>query len=119
MLKELIPGIRITLVLTVLTGLLYPGLVTGLCQLVFRQQANGSLIVNDVPASLARTSPGRNIFTLVLRRPAITDMTPPLRAGPILAQQAPNSSTAPQSWMRTRTKWSTSMASVFVLCTTV
>jgi potassium-transporting ATPase KdpC subunit len=47
MLKELIPGIRITLVLAVLTGLLYPGLVTGLCQLVFRQQANGSLIEHD------------------------------------------------------------------------
>ena len=35
------------LVLTVLTGLLYPGVVTGLCQLLFRQQANGSLIVKD------------------------------------------------------------------------
>jgi K+-transporting ATPase ATPase C chain len=33
-----------TLVLTVLTGLAYPGLVTGLCQLLFPQQANGSLI---------------------------------------------------------------------------
>jgi len=32
-----------TLVLTVLTGLLYPGIVTGLCQLMFRDQANGSL----------------------------------------------------------------------------
>jgi K+-transporting ATPase ATPase C chain len=47
MLKQLIPGFRITLVLTVLTGLLYPGVVTGLCQLFFRQQANGSLIVKD------------------------------------------------------------------------
>jgi K+-transporting ATPase ATPase C chain len=35
-------------VLTVLTGLLYPGLVTGLCKLLFRQQANGSLIAKDV-----------------------------------------------------------------------
>jgi potassium-transporting ATPase KdpC subunit len=45
MLKHFVPGFRITLVLTVLTGLLYPGVVTGLCQLLFRQQANGSLIV--------------------------------------------------------------------------
>jgi K+-transporting ATPase ATPase C chain len=44
MLKYLIRGIRITLVLTVLTGLLYPGIVTALCQLLFPHQANGSLI---------------------------------------------------------------------------
>jgi K+-transporting ATPase ATPase C chain len=47
MLTQFIPGIRITLVLAVLTGLIYPGLVTGLSQLLFRQQANGSLIVKD------------------------------------------------------------------------
>jgi K+-transporting ATPase ATPase C chain len=47
MLKQLIPGLRITLVLTILTGVLYPGIVTGLCQLLFRQQANGSLIVKN------------------------------------------------------------------------
>jgi K+-transporting ATPase ATPase C chain len=42
--KQLLPGLRMTLVLTALTGLAYPGLVTGLCQLLFPQQANGSLI---------------------------------------------------------------------------
>ena len=47
MLKQLVPGFRIALVLTILTGLLYPGVVTGLCQLLFQQQANGSLIVKD------------------------------------------------------------------------
>ncbi len=47
MLKQLVPGFRIALVLTILTGVLYPGIVTGLCQLLFRQQANGSLIVKD------------------------------------------------------------------------
>jgi|WetSurMetagenome_2_1015567.scaffolds.fasta_scaffold09034_5 potassium-transporting ATPase KdpC subunit len=47
MLKQFIPAIRITLVLSILTGLLYPGAVTGLCQLLFRQQANGSLIVKN------------------------------------------------------------------------
>ena len=45
MLKQLLPALRITLALTVLTGLLYPGVVTGLCQVLFNRQANGSLIV--------------------------------------------------------------------------
>ena len=33
-----------TIVMTVLTGLIYPGVVTAICQLVFPRQANGSLI---------------------------------------------------------------------------
>ena len=45
--KQLIPGLRLTLLLTVLTGLLYPGAVTGLCQLLFPNQANGSLLSRD------------------------------------------------------------------------
>ena len=35
---------RFTLLLTVLTGLIYPGVVTGLCQLLFPRSANGSLL---------------------------------------------------------------------------
>jgi len=42
--KELAPAFRITLLLTVVTGLVYPGVVTGLCQLLFRNAANGSLV---------------------------------------------------------------------------
>ena len=42
--QQLIPGLRMTLALTVLTGLLYPLAVTGLCQVFFRDKANGSLI---------------------------------------------------------------------------
>lgn len=44
MTKELMPGLRITLVLTVLTGLMYPGIVTAFCQVLFPYRANGSLI---------------------------------------------------------------------------
>ena len=33
-----------TLLLTIVTGLLYPGVVTGLCQVLFHDKANGSLI---------------------------------------------------------------------------
>jgi K+-transporting ATPase ATPase C chain len=41
---QLLPAFRMTLVLTVLTGLIYPGVVTGLCQLLFPGRANGSLL---------------------------------------------------------------------------
>jgi potassium-transporting ATPase KdpC subunit len=44
MLQQLVPAFRMTLLVTVITGLIYPGLVTGACQLLFRHQANGSLI---------------------------------------------------------------------------
>jgi len=45
--RQLLPGLRMTLVMTVLTGLVYPGLVTGICQLVFPKQANGSLMTKN------------------------------------------------------------------------
>ncbi|HEV8042169.1 MAG TPA: K(+)-transporting ATPase subunit C [Bryobacteraceae bacterium] len=46
--QQLLPGLRMMLVLTVLTGLIYPLAVTGLCQMLFYDKANGSLItVND------------------------------------------------------------------------
>jgi K+-transporting ATPase ATPase C chain len=44
MLQQLAPALRMTLLLTILTGLIYPGVVTGLCQVLFRNQANGSLV---------------------------------------------------------------------------
>jgi len=45
--KQMLPGLRMTLLLTVLTGLVYPGVVTGLCQILFSRQANGSLIIRN------------------------------------------------------------------------
>ncbi|WP_374229072.1 potassium-transporting ATPase subunit KdpC [Ktedonobacter sp. SOSP1-52] len=41
--KQIRPAVMLTLLLTVVTGLLYPGIVTGLAQLLFPSQANGSL----------------------------------------------------------------------------
>jgi potassium-transporting ATPase KdpC subunit len=40
----IVPAFRITLVLTVLTGLIYPAVVTGIAQTVFPTQAHGSLV---------------------------------------------------------------------------
>src|SRR6516165_12557638 len=44
MLKELKPAILITIFFTVLTGILYPLAVTGIAQVAFPHQANGSLL---------------------------------------------------------------------------
>ena len=45
--KQSIIAIKITILFAVLTGLLYPLAVTGLAQMIFPHQANGSLIVKD------------------------------------------------------------------------
>lgn len=45
--RQMMPAFRMTLVLTVLTGLAYPLAVTGIAQALFRDRANGSLIVRD------------------------------------------------------------------------
>jgi K+-transporting ATPase ATPase C chain len=45
--EQLKPAVMTFLVLTILTGLVYPLTVTGLAQLLFPHQANGSVIVRD------------------------------------------------------------------------
>lgn len=45
--KYVRPALVITLLLTIVTGFLYPGIVTGLAQLLFPHQANGSLVYAD------------------------------------------------------------------------
>jgi len=41
------PALTLLFIMTIITGLVYPVAVTGLAQLVFPMQANGSLIVRD------------------------------------------------------------------------
>jgi potassium-transporting ATPase KdpC subunit len=43
--RNIVPAFRLTVVMTVLTGFLYPGLVTALCRALFPRQAVGSLVV--------------------------------------------------------------------------
>lgn len=45
--NQLRPALVVTLVLMLITGLVYPGLVTAVAQLVFPRQANGSLVARD------------------------------------------------------------------------
>ena len=44
MFKEFGPGFRFALVFTILTGLIYPVVMTGISQVIFPKQANGSLV---------------------------------------------------------------------------
>jgi K+-transporting ATPase ATPase C chain len=44
MLKELGPGLRLMVVFTILTGFMYPLVMTGLSELIFPNQAGGSLV---------------------------------------------------------------------------
>ena len=78
------PGLLMMVVMTVLTGLIYPAVMTGVRQAVFPKQANGNLLtVNGQvwdPACSARTSPGRNIFTRGPPVPAAGMTRPPAPA---------------------------------------
>jgi len=46
-LKQIYPAVAMTVVLTVLLGIIYPLVVTGLAQVIFPRQAAGSLIERD------------------------------------------------------------------------
>jgi K+-transporting ATPase ATPase C chain len=45
--RELFRALRLTLVIAVVTGLIYPLVITGVSQVVFSEQANGSLVVKN------------------------------------------------------------------------
>jgi len=45
--KTILPALRLLIVFSIVTGILYPLLITGVAQVAFAKQANGSLIVKD------------------------------------------------------------------------
>jgi K+-transporting ATPase ATPase C chain len=45
--RDLIAAVVLFLLLSLITGVVYPGLVTGVAQIAMNEQANGSLIVRD------------------------------------------------------------------------
>lgn len=42
--REILPGLRINIFVTIVFGLIYPLAITGICQAIFPHQANGSLV---------------------------------------------------------------------------
>jgi K+-transporting ATPase ATPase C chain len=66
MIKLIIQSVRQTILWTVVTGVLYTIAITAIAQLVFNQQANGSLVVRDGKivgsALLAQQFQGTNYF---------------------------------------------------------
>ena len=51
MISQVRPAFSMLLIFTVITGVVYPLVVTGVAQMVFPHQANGSLIVIDGKAN--------------------------------------------------------------------
>src|SRR5262245_36232478 len=45
--QQILPGLRIKIFFTILLGILYPLAMTGISQVLFPHQANGSLIVQN------------------------------------------------------------------------
>jgi potassium-transporting ATPase KdpC subunit len=96
---ELLRAARLTLVIAVVTGLIYPLAITGISQVVFHEQANGSLILKNGQLVGSRLI-GQN-FTdpkYFFGRPsATTNVSDATKSDPYNAQNSAGSNLAPSN----------------------
>lgn len=97
--QEVLRAIRLTLVFAVVTGLIYPLAITGVAQVVFHDQANGSLVLKNGQLIGSRligqqfTDP-KYFFG---RPSATTNTSDATRAEPYNAQNSAGSNLAPSN----------------------
>jgi potassium-transporting ATPase KdpC subunit len=97
--REIVRAIRLTLVFAVVTGLIYPLVITGVAQAVFHDQANGSLIRKNGQIIGSRligqqfTDP-KYFFG---RPSATTNVTDATKSDPYNAQNSAGSNLAPSN----------------------
>jgi K+-transporting ATPase ATPase C chain len=96
---ELLRAVRLTLVVAVVTGLIYPLAITGISQVVFHDQANGSLITKNGQLVGSKLI-GQN-FTdpkYFFGRPsATTNVSDATKSDPYNAQNSAGSNLAPSN----------------------
>jgi len=96
---EVVRAIRLTLIVAVATGLIYPLVVTGISQVVFHDQANGSLITKNGQVIGSKLI-GQN-FTdpkYFFGRPSATvNQSDPTKSDPYNAQNSAGSNLAPSN----------------------
>src|SRR5712692_2024776 len=97
--RELVRSIRLTLVFAVVTGLIYPLVITGIAQVVFHDQANGSLIVKNgqVVGSQLIGQEFTDPKYFFGRQSATTNVTDATKAEPYNAQNSTGSNLAPSN----------------------
>jgi K+-transporting ATPase ATPase C chain len=95
---ELLRAVRLTLVVAVVTGLIYPLAITGISQVVFHDQANGSLITKNGQLVGSKLI-GQN-FTdskYFFGRPSATANVDATKSDPYNAQNSAGSNLAPSN----------------------
>ena len=84
MFANMLPALRMLVVLSVLTGVAYPLLVTGVAQLAFPWRANGSLLIERPEGRRVRADRAAVLRSEVLLEPPFGDRAAALQCGRVV-----------------------------------